>query len=139
MALEQPPPERPQFGTVGFYRAMADALNFDAIWLEKGREFTCSMVYAYGPPVDTAFFVHFEAGAITEVDELGTAEERPADLVVSGPCDAWKAILQGTLKPAAAMATGKLKVRGRKTLLLKNMASFTRIIDVMTQLDPVYD
>jgi len=37
------------------------------------------------------------------------------------------------------MATGKLKVKGKQTYLLKNMAAFSYILEVMTGLDPAYD
>ena len=37
------------------------------------------------------------------------------------------------------MATGKLKIKGKQTYLLKNMSAFSQILEVMTGLDPVYE
>lgn len=133
--------QRPTFGTVSFYEAMAEALNDDPAWEEKGKPISCAMIYSYGPPVDKAFLVNFEAGRVTEVTELASVHDRDGDaeFVISGSADAWKAVLRKQLKPATAMATGKLKVKGKQTYLLRNMAAFSHILDVMTELDPVYD
>jgi putative sterol carrier protein len=40
-----------------------------------------------------------------------------------------------TTKPATAMLSRKLKVRGDQAHLMKNMGVFGRIIDVMTTVD----
>jgi putative sterol carrier protein len=76
---------------------------------------------------------------ITEVAELASEEERPSDYLISGSPEAWKAVFQKELKPATAIATGKLKVRGKQTYLLKNMGAFSYILEVMTNLDVVYE
>lgn len=130
--------DRPVFGELSFYQAMAAALNADEKWAELGKPLTYSMVYAYGAPVDKVFFLNFDEGHIDEVAELKAVDERPADFVISGTPDNWKAILKGEVKPATAMAMGKLKVQGKQTVLLRNMKAFTHIMDVMTGLDPVY-
>ena len=130
---------RPEFGTLAFYQAMADALNTDPTWVEKGKPLSCSMVYAYGAPVNRNFFLVFEEGRVTEVAEIATPDERPAEFIITGSGDSWKAVLRKEVKPATAMATGKLKVKGRQTFLLKNMGAFSYILEVMTQLDPTYE
>jgi hypothetical protein len=128
-----------QFGTLGFYQKMAEALNVDPEWVEKGKPLSCAMVFVYGPPVDRNFYVSFDAGKVTDVAELASVEERPAEFVITGTGEAWRAVLRREVKPATAMATGKLKVKGRQTYLLKNMAAFSHILDVMTRLDPIYE
>lgn len=130
--------DRIVFGTLEFYEAMANALNNDPVWLEKGAALKATMIYHYGPPVDKYFYLNFAEGKVTDVAELTSAEERPAEYVISGSGDAWKAVLRKEVKPATAMATGKLKVKGKQTYLLKNMSAFTHVLDVMTTLDPVY-
>jgi hypothetical protein len=131
--------ERPVFGTLSLYEAMADALNSDPAWVEKGANITASMVYSFLPPIGKLFYLNFDHGKITEVAELVSEDEKPADYVISGPPDAWRAIFKKELKPTTAMATGKLKVKGKQTYLLRNMAAFSYILEVMTGLDPVYD
>jgi hypothetical protein len=131
--------EQIRFGTVGFYQAMADALNADPVWKEKGAAITCSMIYRYEPPVDKTFYMNFDGGNVTEVSELDSVDSRQADIVVLGAPENWKAMLRKEVKPATAIATGKLKVKGKQTYLLKNMKSFSHILDVMTALNPAYD
>lgn len=131
--------DQPSFGTVESYQAMADALNADPAWVEKGKPLSCAMVYVYGPPVDKAFYLVYDEGRISEVAEVSSPDERPAEFVITGTADTWKAVLRKEIKPATAMATGKLKVKGRQTFLLKNMGAFSYILEVMTQLDPIYD
>lgn len=131
--------ERPKFGTVEFYRAMGDALNSDAAWAEKGKGISKSMVYSYGAPINKFFYLVYEEGKVTEVAELASVDERPADFVISGNGDAWKAVLTKEVKPTTAMAMGKLRVKGKQSFILKNMSAFSYILDVMTRLNPIYD
>jgi putative sterol carrier protein len=127
--------DRPVFGTLGFYQEVADALNSDPAWLEMATPITYSMIYFYDLPINKAFFINFDQGKITEVAQLASADERPADFVITGPPDAWKAVIQKSLTPTAAMATGKLKVQGKQTILLRHMKKFSYLIDKMTTLD----
>ncbi|MCX2934418.1 SCP2 sterol-binding domain-containing protein [Mycobacterium sp. CVI_P3] len=130
---------KPVFGTLGFYVAMAEALNADPEWAERGKALEATMIYAYGEPINRYFYMRFEGGKVYDVTELSSLEERAAQFVVSGTGESWRAVMQKEVKPATAMATGKLKVKGKQTYLLKNMGAFTRILDVMTSLDPVYE
>jgi len=131
--------DRPVFGTLSLYEAMGEALNNDPVWVEKGANITASMVYSFLPPIGRLFFLNYDHGKITEVAELASEEERPSDYLITGSPDVWKAVFQKELKPATAIATGKLKVRGKQTYLLKNMAAFSYILEVMTNLDVAYD
>jgi hypothetical protein len=131
--------ERPVFGTLSLYQAMADALNNDALWAEKGANITASMVYSFLPPIGKLFYLNYDHGKIIEVAELISEDERSADYVISGSPEAWRAVFKKELKPTTAMATGKLKVQGKQTYLLRNMSAFSYILEVMTGLDPVYD
>lgn len=131
--------DRPVFGTLSLFEAMAAALNSDPAWVEKGANITASMVYSYLAPIGKLFYLNFDGGKITEVAELVSDDEKPADYVITGTPDVWRAIFKKELKPTTAMATGKLKVKGKQTYLLRNMAAFSYILEVMTGLDPVYD
>ena len=131
--------ERPVFGTFSLFQAMADALNNDPTWVEKGANITASMIYSYLPPIGKLFYLNYDHGKITEVAELASEEEKPADYVITGTPDVWRAVFKKELKPTTAMATGKLKIKGKQTYLLKNMSAFSYILEVMTGLDPVYD
>ena len=128
-----------EFGTVGFYRQMGDALNADPEWTDKGKAITCTMAYVYGPPVSRSFFLQFDEGRVVKVEDITDQGEPAADFVITASTDDWKAVLRREVKATTAMATGRLKVKGKQTYLLKNMAAFSYILDVMTQLDPVYE
>jgi hypothetical protein len=124
-----------QPGTLQFYEEMARVLNSDPVWEEKGKSITCTMVHAYGPPVNRRFFTCFDGGKVTEVAELAADEQPSADFVISGPAENWNAVLQKQIKPTTAMTTGKLKVDGRQIYLLRNMAAFSYMLDLMTTLE----
>jgi putative sterol carrier protein len=136
MTTEQ---RRPVFGEVSLYEAMADRLNADPSWAGIGSAITYSMTYHFEEPVDRAFHVVFDAGRVTEITEVESSSARPADFVISGKPEAWKAVLRSETKPTVAIATGKLKVQGRQLTLLKHMEAFSYILKVMTELDPQYD
>lgn len=129
---------RPLFATVGFYQALAESLNSDPSWLEMASPISYSMIYGYGPPVDKGFFVRFEEGKVTEVCELNSADEREADFVITGNTEHWLAVLQRSLNPNVAMMTGKLKIKGPQSVLVRYMKPFSYLLDKMTELDPVY-
>jgi hypothetical protein len=124
-----------EFGTVKVYEEMANLLNDDAEWAEKGKAITYTMIYDYGPPVSKAFFARFEAGRVTEVKELSSADAEPADFVISGPPEIWRGVLEKKISPTAAMTKGQLKVKGKLTTLLKHMTAFGYVIDTMTKIE----
>lgn len=124
-----------EFGTVAVYQAMAERLNNDPEWLELGQKITYSMTYVYGPPIEKNFFVRFEAGKVTDVRELPSPDAEPADFVITGPAEVWRGVVRGELSPTTVMAKGQLKVQGKTTTLLRHMNAFSRIINVLKELD----
>ena len=123
------------FGTIEVYEEMAKLLNSDPEWAEKGKAISYTMVYVYGPPVDKNFLVRFEGGQVTEVREVASAEEEPADFVLTGAPEVWRGVLDKTLNPTAALTRGQLKVKGKMTTLLKHMSAFSYVIDAMTKIE----
>lgn len=124
-----------EFGTVQVYEAMADLLNADPEWADKGKNITYTMVYEYREPVGKAFLVRFDAGKIVDVRELPSADAEPADFVISGDPETWRAVLEKRTSPTAAMTRGQLKVQGKMSVLLKNMSAFSHILDSMTKIE----
>jgi len=123
------------FGTIEVYEEMAKLLNADPEWADKGKAISYTMVYVYGPPVDKNFLVRFEAGQVTEVREVASADEEPADFVLTGAPEVWRGVLDKTLNPTAALTRGQLKVKGKMTTLLKHMSAFSYVIDAMTRIE----
>lgn len=130
--------DKPVFGTVGFYEALADTMNNDAKWLEMATPITYSMVYKLEAPIDKRFFMRFEKGAITEIDELAPGDERHVDFTFSGKPEVWAAVIKKEMTPTSAMATGKLKVDGPQTVLLRQMRKFAYLNEKMASMDAVF-
>jgi putative sterol carrier protein len=128
----------PQFGTVGFYEVVAENMNNDPTWLEMATPITYTMVFSYGEPISKDFFIRFDEGRITEVYELEDPASVTVDFFISGKPEHWQGVIQGTLNPNSAMATGKLKVDGKQTVLLRHMKKFAYMINMMTQIEASY-
>ncbi len=124
-----------KFGTVDFYQAMADALNSDPAWADIGKDLDYTMVYVFTEPVDKSFYAVFGGGKVTGVREAGAADAENVDFVISGPPDVWRGIFEKKINPTAALTTGKMKVKGKMTTLLKNMKAFQYVIEAMTKVD----
>lgn len=124
-----------QFGTIQMYEAMAGMLNADPEWADKGKNITYSMVFEFRAPVDKSFFVRFDAGKVTDVRELSSPDSEPADFVISGAPETWRAVLEGKTTPISALTRGQLKVEGKMSILLKNMSAFSHILDSMTKIE----
>lgn len=125
-----------KFGTLEFYQAMADALNDDPVWLEKGGEkITYDMVYNYEAPIEGSFFCRFESGKVTEVRHASPADVEAADFVISGSSDVWKGCFDGSINSTVAMTRGQLRVRGKMATLLKHMKAFQHVITVMSEIE----
>lgn len=124
-----------QFGTLEVYETMAKMLNDDPEWLEKGKKITYTMVFEYRAPVDKSFFLKFVEGQVVDVREIASADAAPADFVISGDPDTWRAVLESRVSPTSAMTRGQLKVKGKMAVLLKNMSAFSHILDSMTKIE----
>ena len=125
------------FGTIEVYEQMAKLLNDDEQWAELGKPISYSMVYAYREPVDRVFYVRFEEGQVTDVRELASAEAEPADFVLTADPDVWRGVLEKRIKPAMALTTGKIKIKGNLATLMKHMKAFSHVLDVMTEVELV--
>lgn len=123
------------FGTVDFYKAMAEELNNDPEWAEKGKNLSYRMVYNYGPPVEGSFFVQFDHGKVVDVHEATQQDAESADYVISGPSDVWRGIFQKEINPTVALTRGQLRVRGKMAQLMRNMSAFQHVITAMTRVD----
>lgn len=123
------------FGTLEFYEAMADALSQDPEWAEKGSGLTYTMVYGYDAPIDKDFLVAFDQGRITDVREARPDDFESCDALVTGTPDAWRAVFEGRTSPTVALATGRMKLKGNKVRLMKNMAAFTHVIETMKRIE----
>ena len=123
------------FGTVDFYQAMADQLNTDPAWPEIGKDLDYTMVYVFTEPVNKSFYAVFGQGKVTGVREATEADAEAVDFVITGPPDVWRGIFEKKINPTAALTTGKMKVTGKMTTLLKNMKAFSYVIEAMTKVD----
>lgn len=120
-----------KFGSLDFYKAMADELNNDPEWKEKGKNLTYDMVYVYEPPVEGAFFVSFDQGRVVEVREASSADIEEANFVIRGSSDNWRGIFEDKINPTVALTRGQLRVKGKMTALMKNMSAFQHVIVAM--------
>lgn len=124
-----------QFGTIQMCEAMADMLNADPTWADKGRDLSSTMTFIFQAPIDSAFFVRFDAGKITDIRELSPGVSEPSDFVISGAPEVWRAVLGGRMSPIFALTRGQLRVKGKKSSLLKRMPAFRYILDSMASMD----
>ncbi|MGQ0845733.1 MAG: SCP2 sterol-binding domain-containing protein [Sporichthyaceae bacterium] len=124
-----------KLGTVEFYQAMADQLNNDPEWQEKGKNLSYVMVYNYEAPIEGSFYCRFESGKVTEVREAEAADSESADFVITGSSDTWRGVFTKQINPTVALTRGQLRVRGKMSVLLKNMSAFQHVIVAMTRVD----
>jgi putative sterol carrier protein len=124
-----------KLGTVEFYQAMADALNSDPVWADKGKNIDFNMAYKYEAPVEGQFYVSFDAGKVTEVRNASQQDMDTADFLISASSDVWRGCFDGSINPTVAMTRGKLRVRGKMAQMLKNMPAFMYIQETMGKVD----
>jgi putative sterol carrier protein len=124
-----------KLGTVEFYEAMADALNNDPVWAEKGKNIDFGMAYKYEAPIEGQFFVNFDKGKVTSVRNASQEDIDGADFLISGSSDVWRGCFDGSINPTVAMTRGKLRVRGKMAQMLKNMPAFMYIQDTMGKIE----
>lgn len=124
-----------KLGTLEFYQAMADKLNADPDWADKGKNISFNMAYKYEAPIEGQFYVSFDQGRVTAVRDASQADLDAADYVISGSSDVWRGCFDGSINPTVAMTRGKLRVRGKMAQLLKNMPAFMYIQDTMSKID----
>ena len=124
-----------EFGTVAVYEAMAELLNNDPAWADKGQGINYSMIFDYGPPVGRTFFLRFADGKVFDVKELPSADAEKADFVLTAAPDVWRGIFEQTINPTNALVKGQIKVKGKIAALLRHMTAFSYIIDAMTRIE----
>lgn len=124
-----------KLGTVEFYEAMADALNSDPVWAEKGKNIDFNMAYKYEAPIEGQFYVSFDKGKVVAVRNADQHDLDRADFLISGSSDVWRGCFDGSINPTVAMTRGKLRVRGKMAQMLKNMPAFMYIQETMGKIE----
>jgi putative sterol carrier protein len=124
-----------KLGTVEFYEAMAEALNNDPEWAEKGKAIDFNMAYRYEAPIEGQFYVSFDKGRVVAVRNASQEDLDGADFCISGSSDVWRGCFDGSINPTVAMTRGKLRVRGKMAQMLKNMPAFTYIQKTMAEIE----
>ncbi|GAB4009107.1 SCP2 sterol-binding domain-containing protein [Nocardioides ultimimeridianus] len=124
-----------KLGTVEFYQAMADALNADPVWADKGKNIDFNMAYKYEAPIEGQFYVSFDKGKVVAVREADQDDLDRADFLISGSSDVWRGCFDGSINPTVAMTRGKLRVRGKMAQMLKNMPAFMYIQETMGKIE----
>lgn len=117
------------------YEAMAELLNNDPAWAEKGKSIDYSMIFDYGPPVAKTFFLRFADGKVFDVKELETPDAEKADFILSAAPEVWRGIFDQSINPTNALVKGQIKVKGKIAALLRHMTAFSYIIDAMTKIE----
>ena len=110
---------------------MADAAARSQALREAAAEVAVSVrqVVREGPDGDVAYTVHLDRGTVTVVPD-----EEAGDLEVVSDYATAAAISQGRLSPAAAFASGRLKVGGRVGTLAGHAAVLSGLGDVFGSL-----
>jgi putative sterol carrier protein len=124
-----------QLGTIQMCEEMAEMLKTDPTWAEKGKDLSCTMTFVFQAPIDSAFFVRFDMGQIADIGELSPGVSEPSDYIISGAPEVWRAVLGGKMSPIFALTRGQLRVKGKKSSLLKRMPAFRHILDSMASMD----
>ena len=124
-----------KLGTLEFYEAMADALNNDPVWADKGKKIDFNMAYKYEAPVEGQFYVSFDQGKVVAVRNASQEDLDGADFMISGSSDVWRGCFDGSINPTVAMTRGQLRVRGKMAQMLKNMPAFMYIQETMGKVD----
>jgi putative sterol carrier protein len=60
---------------------------------------------------------------------------REANFVITGPYSRWKEVMRKQLDPTRAMLTGKLKVKGDLTTLIRYTKAANEMTEATTRLD----
>jgi putative sterol carrier protein len=130
--------EAPLFGTRELYDRLAAALNDDPAWLKKSRELDYTMTHVYTSPIDKVFSFRFDKGKLVDVTEVDAGGEVTSDFVLTATPQIWeKVLVSQQLSANIALVTGKIKVKGKMGVLLKNMSAFNYLLEVLCGLEPV--
>lgn len=127
--------DKPVFGTIEYFEALAEEMNNDEEWLEMATPMTYTFVYHYEPPMDKMFVMQFEEGRIVSFSEIDSLDDVDADFTFKGKPEVWAGIIKKELSPTVAMATGKLNVDGPQTVLLRHLKKFAYLNDKMANMD----
>lgn len=126
-----------EFGTVEVYEEMAKLINDDQQWAELGKAISYRMVFVYKEPVSKSFYLNFDEGKLIDTREIGSPEAEPADFILTAAPETWRAVLEKKTKVTVALTTGKVKVRGDLSILMKHMKAFNYVLEAMTQVELV--
>jgi len=90
-------------------------------------------------PATKRLLLRLSGGTSSGVEFAGERAESAAGFVLSAPFTLWKDILERRTLAATAILTGRLKVRGDKTTLLRHIAAHRALVHCAASLDTRFD
>jgi putative sterol carrier protein len=124
-----------------FARAYKDELNKSEKYRQasKGWKWTVGLVVEAEPDKNVkqaqGVLLDLYEGEARDVQMVPVEKAREANFVISGPYSRWKEVMRKQLDPTRAMLTGKLKVKGDLTTLIRYTKAANEMTEATTRLD----
>lgn len=131
--------EKIRYATHEYFEMLKEAVNKDEAF--KSSDFTSTWAYIYkdkttdeGLPL--TYIISWENGKIVDVKE-GKPEEN-VEFKFIATYDTWSKIVQGKINIMSAMMTGKYKIEGPTSKLMKYSKVLSRLTEITKSLQVEY-
>lgn len=127
-----------EVGTRSWAEALRDVANRLPLLRELAGGFSATFALAFLEDDDhptRRTLVRIEDGVVVEADEVDEATFATADVRLTAECQAWGALLDGSIEPLRAILLRRVRMDGDRLLLLRGLPSAKALIEAARELD----
>jgi putative sterol carrier protein len=128
-----------KFPTDEWIKAFRDQLNSSEAYAKSAKDWEGDFIFVIEGdkvyPNTSYFFVGLLHGKCTDAAMVSSAEERPAQYILSGPYSTWRKVMEGTQDPIQAMMTRKLKLKGNLMKVMRYPKAAKDMVDSVKRVD----
>ena len=130
------------FPSLEWVNEMKDRINADAAFEKAAAKWEGSLVMNVQPDElydkETIVWIDPYHGKIRDAKIINSLDDEKSDFVLGAKYATWKGIINGEMDSMKAMMTGKIKVQGKLTALLKQAKASDALIKVQQSIDTVF-
>ncbi len=128
-----------KFPTDEWIKAFRDQLNASEAYAKSAKDWEGDFIFVIEGdktyPNTSYFFVGLLHGKCTDAAMVASAEERPAQYILSGSYSTWRKVMEGTQDPIQAMMTRKLKLKGNLMKVMRYPKAAKDMVDSVQRVD----
>ncbi|MDH5510741.1 MAG: SCP2 sterol-binding domain-containing protein [Nitrospinota bacterium] len=134
-----------KFPSDGWTQSFGRVINASADYKQRGKNWRAgavSFIVTAAPEIgmtqDFGMFLDLHEGECRSARSCTLAEAEKAPFMIRAEYGWWKSVIRGSLEPVRGLITGKLKLKGDLTVIVRHIGAAKSLAECAAQVDTIF-